>query len=407
MGVLSTTGARRAAPAVLLVSAIVSGIGHASVGPHFLDLHTIVIAPMGLTNGHLYDSHASAMSAHGAVGHRVFVYPPFAAVLLYPWHWFPMWLVETLWFVAEVAATYGVVRLTQKLLRNGDAGSALLWTAAALWFDPISNAISLGQVGIFLTFAVLYGAYVKSDAVAGILVGIATGIKLTPGVTWLYLAGQRRFAALATSIAVFAATIGFAFVAFPDAAFRYFKTLFGDATVMPYAQAINQSWLGALTRIAGHHVGGSALHAGVLIGTGVLAVFAWHAVDDTLGRLLVVQIFGLLVSPISWTHHWVWLLPLVMWLLRGPVRRRGAAPYLGWGWIVLMVLNIPNGLEMLQANMYQVSRPWYQAWAGAIYVVAAVGTLGWIAVSGRPLTPFRSRDVAAEPVRPPVDVTQP
>ena len=39
-----------------------------------------------------------------------------------------------------------------------------------------------------------------------------------------------------------------------------------------------------------------------------------------LGRLLVVELFGLLLSPISWTHHWVWLMPLMIWLFHGPLR---------------------------------------------------------------------------------------
>ena len=56
-----------------------------------------------------------------------------------------------------------------------------------------------------------------------------------------------------------------------------------------------------------------------------LAVFAGRAVSDALGILLVVQLFGLLVSPISWVHHWVWIIPLGIWLVHGTgSRRRGA-----------------------------------------------------------------------------------
>ena len=66
-----------------------------------------------------------------------------------------------------------------------------------------------------------------------------------------------------------------------------------------------------------------------IVVTAVLALLAWRAVgtSDRLGGIVVVQLFGMLLSPISWTHHWVWVLPLMIWLLHGPLRRlRGGPP---------------------------------------------------------------------------------
>ena len=120
----------------------------------------------------------------------------------------------------------------------------------------------------------------------------------------------------------------------------------------------------------------------------VLAALAWRAlgtdaVRDRLGSLLVVQLFGLLISPISWTHHWVWLLPLMIWLIHGPWRARPGARLLGWGWLALTVVGVLWLLSFAQPTIWQISRPWYLAWAGQIYIVATLGTLGWIAASGR------------------------
>ena len=114
-------------------------------------------------------------------------------------------------------------------------------------------------------------------------------------------------------------------------------------TVGPIATSFNQSWRGAISRILGYDAGYGPL---VLVGIGVtlvLAVLAWRALEasDMLGRLLVVEMFGLLLSPISWTHHWVCLIPLMIWLLHGPLRDQLGARVLGWGWLALTLIGVP------------------------------------------------------------------
>jgi alpha-1,2-mannosyltransferase len=119
--------------------------------------------------------------------------------------------------------------------------------------------------------------------------------------------------------------------------------------------------------------------------TAVLAILAWRAVgaDDRLGAIVVVQLFGLLLSPISWTHHWVWLIPMMIWLLHGALGDRRGARILGWGWLVLTLIGVPWLLSFAQPTIWQIERPWYLAWAGLIYIVATLITLGWVAASRR------------------------
>ncbi len=101
------------------------------------------------------------------------------------------------------------------------------------------------------------------------------------------------------------------------------------------------------------------------------------------GLLLIVELFGLLVAPISWTHHWVWLLPLMIWLIHGPLSARRGAQILGWGWLVLILIGVPWLLSFAQPSIWQHGRAWYLAWGGMVYIVATLATLGWIAVNGR------------------------
>jgi alpha-1,2-mannosyltransferase len=161
--------------------------------------------------------------------------------------------------------------------------------------------------------------------------------------------------------------------------------LLGDAhRVGPIGTSFNQSWRGGISRILGHDAGFGPLVLTAIAVTAVLAILAWRALDDDerLGKLLVVQLFGLLLSPISWSHHWVWLVPLMIWLLHGPLSNRRGARILGWSWLVLTVIGVPWLLSFAQPSIWQNGRAWYLAWGGLVYIVATLATLAWIAATG-------------------------
>ena len=238
---------------------------------------------------------------------------------------------------------------------------------------------------MILVLAVLWAAYSSRWWLSGLLVGLAAGIKLTPAVTGLYFLGMRRWGAAVFSAVVFGGTVGLSIAVIGQQARFYFTDLLGDARrVGPIGTSFNQSWRGAISRLLGHDAGyGPVVLAGIAV-TAVLAVLAWRALDgDRLGSLLVVELFGLLISPISWTHHWVWLVPLMIWLLHGPWRNRPGARWLGWGWLALTVIGVPWLLSFAQPTIWQIGRPWYLAWAGLIYIVATLVTLTWIAARPR------------------------
>jgi len=185
---------------------------------------------------------------------------------------------------------------------------------------------------------------------------------------------------------VFVGTVAVSALVVGDQTRYYFTELLGNASrVGPIGTSFNQSWRGGISRILGYDAGyGPVVLAGIAV-TAVLAVLAWRAIggaSDRLGAIVVVQLFGLLLSPISWTHHWVWLIPLMIWLLHGPLHARMGARVLGWGWLVLTVIGVPWLLSFAQPTIWQISRPWYLAWAGLIYIVAALATLAWIASTG-------------------------
>ncbi|MFV9635328.1 mannosyltransferase [Mycobacterium neumannii] len=377
-----------AAAPVLLVISIAARLAWTYLvpnGANFVDLH-VYVGGAGTLNqpGALYDYIYAEQTPDFPLP---FTYPPFAAVVFYPLHLLPFGLVALLWQLGIIAALYGVVRISQRLLGSGDRRIAMLWTAVGIWLEPLRSTFDYGQINVVLVLAVLYAVYSTRWWLSGLLVGVAAGLKLTPAVSGLYFLGARRWGAVIFSAVVFVATVGISALVVGDETRRYFTELLGDANrVGPVGTSFNQSWRGGISRILGHDAGyGLAVVAGIAL-TAVLAILAWRAIggaSDRLGAIVVVQLFGLLLSPISWTHHWVWLIPLMIWLLHGPLSALQGTRVLGWGWLALTLIGVPWLLSFAQPTIWVIPRPWYLAWAGLIYIVATLATLAWIAATGR------------------------
>ncbi len=388
-----------AAAPVLLAISIVARLAWTYLvpnGANFVDLHVYVGGAGALDQpGTLYDFVYADQTPDFPLP---FTYPPFAAVVFYPLHLLPFGLVALAWQLGIIAALYGVVRISQRLLPGGgERRVAMLWTAVGIWIEPLRSTFDYGQINVLLVLAVLYAVYSTRWWLSGLLVGLAAGLKLTPAVAGLYFVGARRWAAVVFSAVVFFGTVALSALVVGDQTRYYFTELLGDADrVGPIGTSFNQSWRGGISRILGHDAGyGPVVLAGIAV-TAVFALLAWRAIGgatDRLGAIVIVQLFGLLLSPISWTHHWVWLIPLMIWLLHGPLRERPGARILGWGWLGLSVIGPPWLLSFAQPTIWEISRPWYLAWAGLIYIVATLATLGWIAASRRSgLSPVPSPD---------------
>ena len=145
-------------------------------------------------------------------------------------------------------------------------------------------------------------------------VGVAAGIKLVPLIFIPYLLLTRRFRAAAVACAAFAATVAAGFVVAPaDSARWWLGGLFfnGGRTGFVGWEG-NQSLRALLTRLAGSVAGAAPVWLAVALVTAV-AGLACAALLDRAGHrlpgLLACALTGLLISPVSWDHHWVWIVP--------------------------------------------------------------------------------------------------
>lgn len=278
-------------------------------------------------------------------------YPPFAALLFTPLTLVGVPALRTLATTGNLLLLVAFAYLSLRLVRPSATGRATLapalWcAAAAVWCEPVWTTLRYGQVNLLLAVLVLADLTRRPGrSWAGAGIGLAAGIKLTPALfaVVLTVAGllrrRRRRAAgvhpgpvlaepllrrAAVAAGVFAGTVLTGLLVLPGDSVRYWTSTFYAADRAGRAEdTANQSLRGVAARLL-HDPDPAPWWAAALVvavcGTAV-AVAALLA-DRTAPAVLACAVTALLISPVSWTHHWVWCVPLV--LLLGSHAARGA-----------------------------------------------------------------------------------
>jgi alpha-1,2-mannosyltransferase len=262
--------------------------------------------------------------------HLKFTYTPFAAVVFALVSFIPWRVLPAISVVVNIGALLATLWLTFGWLgyRRGLArlGATMLAAAAVFWTEPVLRTIYLGQVNLVLMALIIWdlgqpelcqpdlGRSGASRWWKGAGVGVAAGIKLVPLIFIPYLLLTRRFRAAAVACAAFAATVAAGFVIAPADSDRWWLggLFFNGGRTGFVGWEGNQSLRALLTRLAGSVAGAGPLWLAVALVTAA-AGLACAALLDRAGHplpgLLACALTGLLVSPISWDHHWVWIVP--------------------------------------------------------------------------------------------------
>ncbi|MFD5424553.1 glycosyltransferase 87 family protein [Streptomyces sp. NPDC127084] len=261
--------------------------------------------------------------------HYGFTYPPFAALVMVP-----MMVVD--W--------YSAIAISQSL--NIVAGAVILyicadatirrerwtrWFAYAVlaclfaWMEPVRDTASFGQVNLLLLALVLGDAWLLTSPtartrglrrLAGLGIGLAAAIKLTPAIFIVYLLVTRRLRAAGTAIAVAGGATVLAAWADREASRTFWtEAMWNTDRVGSLAFVSNQSWQGMLARLTEPFAEPSrAIWAvGVVM---LLSLWVWRArravaSGDELAGFALTGITACLVSPVTWVHHLVWLIPAI------------------------------------------------------------------------------------------------
>jgi len=303
----------------LVVSALVVSL----IGARYLTTNLL-----GARNGIDFDVYRAAGRAvlHGeslfgpwlATQMRVrlpFTYPPLAALFAVPFGLLRADLGLAIWDGLSIAALAWVVHAATRPLMAGRSRSCfVLALTLALALAPVQDELGFGQVGIALMAMCVYDCTVERKRwPRGMIIGIATAIKLLPAmfIPYLWLSGRRRAAVIAAATAT-GLTLA-TFVALPhDSTTFWTSRVFDGNRIGNNAYFSNQSLNGMLRRAFG--AVGPPLW---IVVAAVVVVFGlrWAARASRDGQELLgvclVALVTVLVSPVSWIHHLVWIVPVL------------------------------------------------------------------------------------------------
>jgi alpha-1,2-mannosyltransferase len=273
-----------------------------------------------------------------------FTYPPLSAQLFSLFTLVPLPVASTIITVATIAVLAYVVQLV--LTRTCDRSARELWwitvavMAVALWFGPVRETLSFGQVNVFLMALVLVDVIRgRGRWWGGTLTGLAMAIKLTPAVFLLYFVLRRDWRGLATAVVAALAFTGIGHLLAPGDSVRYWTFAIRDpARIGGLAFSSNQSVNGFVHRLGFEDTAASVLWfvVSALVGLGIAWV-AWRLLrfGHEVAAAVVVGWVALFCSPVSWGHHWVWAVPAVVLTLVWAARAAGRGDDDERGWLAL------------------------------------------------------------------------
>jgi alpha-1,2-mannosyltransferase len=349
--------------ACVILPLIISGGSYVPWRPSTIDLEVYVYAVRDMLAGQ--DIYATVTPGWKLY----FIYPPIAAILMVPLAFGPYLFWQLVW-------TFGLVVAQQSVLRRCGVPRgwklALVGVAVICAVEPIRTTLGYGQVNTLLMALVV--ADLLPDAPGerrripqGTLIGLAAAIKLTPAlfVVFAFLIGQRRTAV--TAMISFAVWTGLGAVLLLDETVAFFGGLAGgDTRTASPLYVGNQSLLGVFVRL------GDSSRVTTLIGLGIAALVAllgtlvaahWWRLGHKAFGVALAGLTTCLVSPLSWTHHYVWILPFAAALFVPGLPRW--VRYVGGFWVVWVCACLPlallpyggaversyNGAQQLVANL--------------------------------------------------------
>lgn len=322
----------------------------------------------------------------------LFLYPPFAALVLAPLGLLGFETGFALWTFATVVALEVSVWLLLGLLAPGSrlrrARFTVLAVVAAIPTTPVLYLLGFGQINVLLMLLCVLDLARRPGRFQGVAIGIAAGIKLTPLIFIAYFLLTRRTRAAAVSAATFAGTLAVGFLALPGASVSFWTEHFlsTDRMVPAGASPFVQSMRGILVQLPGFlDAQWVWLLLALVVGAFGLLVSAWAGRRGLeAAGVLACAVTGLLISPISWPQHWVWVVPgLALWLWWA--RERGGAAHSAGvlaSWLVLvataaLMFPTPIGMGVVDPPVAGI------VFLGSLQVLGGLAFLGALAAALR------------------------
>jgi len=343
------------------------------------------------TAGHaLYAGTFSYQHLYGNYALLPFTYPPFGLFAVSPLSLIPAAVVDEIWWGVNAVSLLLVVGLSWRQVSALKGFRLYVITALvaglALWFvEPVRSNADFGQINTLLILAVLLDTTCIRGRWRGVLVGVAAAIKLTPIVFVAFFLLQRDRRAALTSLATFVAAMAGGWIVLPSGSRWFWLTQIRQTSHIGNLSYVgNQSWRGLIARLS--------IPSGVASGLWLLAALVTLAAAVVLARslladgrmipaLFALALGELLISPISWTHHWSWLVlaPAVAW----SERRR--LPALSVALVALLALAV------WQPYWKATHDGWWFPLSNSLALLGGLVLLGWtwaeLRLASRPAQP--------------------
>ncbi|MGC4944053.1 glycosyltransferase 87 family protein [Kribbella sp. DT2] len=269
-----------------------------------------------------------------------FTYPPFAAIAMVPLAAVPWGVALVVWTTISVLCIAAIWRtalpnsawnLLPEHLSNRRIAVLAALTLASLLLEPVWQTIQFGQINLLLTAMILLDLVRPQNARwRGFWVGVTIGIKLTPLPFLAFLLVTKQWRAFRNALLGLLATMAIGFAVVPNQSWEYWTVVVRNANrVGGLAYTANQSFMGFLSRL-GDDAGWIQPVWFVLSAVfGLLVLWLarryWLA-DERVTAISVMALAVLYASPVSWSHHWVWIIPLGISLIRAVDRQWGRRP---------------------------------------------------------------------------------
>ncbi|MEU4393504.1 glycosyltransferase 87 family protein [Kribbella sp. NPDC023855] len=283
-----------------------------------------------------------------------FTYPPFAAIAMVPLAAVPWSVALVLWTTISVLCIALIWRaalpaeawnLLPDRWRDRRIAVLAALTAGSLLLEPVWQTIQFGQINLLLTAMILLDLVRPADARwRGFWVGVTIGVKLTPLPFLAFLLITKQWKAFRNAVLGLVATMAIGFAVVPNQSWEYWTVVIRNANrVGGLAYTANQSFMGFLSRLGDEAtwVEPAWFLLSAIFGLLVLwlARRYWLA-DEGVTAISVMALAVLYASPVSWSHHWVWIIPLGISLIRAVHREWGTrlAVITGVLWYGLFVL---------------------------------------------------------------------
>lgn len=246
-----------------------------------------------------------------------FSYPPFSALTFVPLAAVPAWVGALVWELGSLAALLALIGISFRPLLDHSRHRWLVWgavAAVAIITTPVTDTLFFGQINLFILFLVV-ADWTRAGRWRGVGTGVAAATKLTPLLFIVLFLVTKQWRAAIRAAGAFSAATALAWIALPSASWSYWTNpsaaLRRVGGIDTYA---NQSLHGMFS-ILHLPMWGLPIAVVGVTAAGMVAARRRYIAGDALASVCCIGLLTLLISPVSWVHHGVWIVPITGVLL--------------------------------------------------------------------------------------------